>query len=63
MLDDVAAYYFVELVIGEWVGKVVEVVNHVGGGSWIDIHPDRAGSLVRPAPDVEHAPGLGGRRG
>src|SRR5215831_18341236 len=52
VFDDVIANNFIELVVGERIRQIVQVVNHIGIRSWIHVHPDSAGSLIHPTPDV-----------
>jgi hypothetical protein len=55
MFDNVTADDFVEFVIGERIGQVVEVVDNISGRPRIDVHPDRARDLVCAATYIEDA--------
>src|SRR6266478_4873941 len=53
MLDHVAADYFVELVIIEWVRKVSQVMYEVCLSPWIRIDTDGAGKFILPASYIQ----------
>ena len=55
VLYDVPAYDFVKLVVGEWIGQVVQIVDDIGGRSRVYIHADCTRDFVRSATDVEHS--------
>src|SRR5262245_12197620 len=54
MLNHVSANNLVEPVIHEWIGPMIQVINHISRGPRVDIHTDSAGRLVFPATDVKH---------
>src|SRR5215475_4163472 len=49
MLDHVSANNLVEPVIREWIGPMIQVINHISRGPRVDIHTDGAGRLAFPA--------------
>jgi len=55
VFDDVVAEDLVEMIIGKWIWKTVEVVNHIGVRTRIDIDADRAGTFAKAAAEVENS--------
>ena len=54
VLDDMTTDDFVELVVGERIGNVAEIMNDVGMGLWIGIDANRAGHFVPATTYVEN---------
>ena len=54
VLDDMTTDDFVELIVGERIGNVAEIMNDVGMGLWIGIDADRAGHFVPATTYVEN---------
>jgi hypothetical protein len=61
VFHNVTSYYFVELVVVEWIRQVVQIVYYVRVRGWINVHSDCARRLVDPAADVENASFTGRR--
>ena len=53
VFDHVAADHFVELVSGEWIRQVVQIVNHISRRARVHVHSDRPRNFVCPASDVQ----------
>jgi len=53
VLDNVAAYHFVELVVRKWIREIIEVVNNVSSCARVHIHADRARQLIGAATNIE----------
>jgi hypothetical protein len=62
VLGDMAADYFVELIIGERIRKDTQIMDYIGVGSGIGIHTDRARRLVPATANVKDIPPSGRRR-
>ena len=54
VLGDMAADYFVELIICERIRKDTQIVDYIGVGPGIGINADRARRLVPATADVEN---------
>src|SRR5262245_39093698 len=55
MLNHVPPDDFIELVIGKWIGKIVQIVNNVSRRSRIDVHTNSAWYFVGATSDIKHA--------
>jgi hypothetical protein len=48
----VAADHLIELVIGERIRQIVQIMNHIGRRARIDVHSNRACDFVGSAADI-----------
>jgi hypothetical protein len=55
VFDHMPADHFVEAVVRKRVRQVVEIVDDVGGGPGIHIHPDGPWHLVRSTSNIQHS--------
>ena len=53
MLDHMPANYFFKFIVGEWIRKDPEIVNHICMTQTIRIDADRAGKLILTATDIK----------
>ena len=60
MLDHMDRAQLTEGAVAKWVGKTVQIAQHVGAGVRVAIQADGAGVFIDTAPDVQNALGGGG---